>query len=142
NPPELEEKVELFKGWAKPDLALMLSGEQHGYYQPCGCSRPQKGGLVRRYNFLQSLKARDWPVVSVDLGDVAQSSGFQAQALLKYKTSMQALDLMKYVAVGVGPNEIAMPLTTALGEYSLNNPAPSVLAANLFGVSAEQDQEL
>ena len=31
-------------------VALLLSGESHGYLQPCGCSEPQKGGLARRYN--------------------------------------------------------------------------------------------
>jgi hypothetical protein len=123
--------VTRFKGWAKPDLALLLSGQQHGYYQPCGCSTPQKGGLVRRYNFLQTLKQRGWPVVAVDLGDIAQSGGFQAQAMLKYTTSMKALDLIGYTAVGVGHNEMAMPLFNALGEYALNNPTPRVLAANL-----------
>src|SRR5262249_31274297 len=129
--PDKEESAQLFKGWPRPDLALLLSGQQHGYYQPCGCSTPQKGGLVRRYNFLQTLKQRGWPVVAVDLGDIAQSGGFQAQAMLKYTTSMKALDLIGYTAVGVGHNEMAMPLFNALGEYALNNPTPRVLAANL-----------
>ena len=38
--PEPEMPAGLFRGWAKPDLALVLSGEQHGYLLPCGCSRP------------------------------------------------------------------------------------------------------
>src|SRR5947209_14191611 len=63
-------KRELFAGWAKPQVALLLSGQMHGYLQPCGCSEPQYGGLARRYNFLQSLKDRGWPVVLVDLGDL------------------------------------------------------------------------
>src|SRR5437764_939868 len=50
------DQVALFVGWAKPDVALLLSGESLGYLQPCGCSEPQKGGLARRYAFLQSLK--------------------------------------------------------------------------------------
>src|SRR5438270_215997 len=47
---------ELFRGWPdKLDVALVLSGQQYGYIQPCGCSEPQYGGLTRRYNFLQTL---------------------------------------------------------------------------------------
>src|SRR5205809_7236437 len=40
-----------FRGWKKPDLAIVVTGEMHGYTQPCRCSTPQKRGLVRRYKF-------------------------------------------------------------------------------------------
>src|SRR5262249_46962426 len=57
---EPEIPAEYFRGWSKPDLALLLSGEQHGYLLPCGCSRPQVGGLERRYNLLALLRQRGW----------------------------------------------------------------------------------
>src|SRR5262245_13092873 len=43
-----------FRDWPPqpPDLTLILTGQMHGYYNPCGCSRPQLGGLERRYNFI------------------------------------------------------------------------------------------
>ena len=66
---------QLFRGWPKPDVALMISGQMIGYLQPCGCSEPQLGGLARRYNFLQGLRDRGWNVVSADVGDVPQTSG-------------------------------------------------------------------
>src|SRR5437660_891773 len=50
----------LFRGWDKPDLVLVLSGSQHGYLLPCGCSRPQVGGLERRWNFVQLLREKGW----------------------------------------------------------------------------------
>src|SRR5262245_34376147 len=31
----------LFDRWTKPAVALVLSGEQHGYLEPCGCSENQ-----------------------------------------------------------------------------------------------------
>src|SRR5262249_35150849 len=77
--------LRLFNGWPKPDLALVLSAQMYGYLQPCGCSRPQLGGLARRYNFIhgQLMRERGWPVVAVDLGDVPpQRQGHQA--ILKY----------------------------------------------------------
>jgi hypothetical protein len=149
---------ELFQGWPeKPDLILLLSGEQHGYLDPCGCSKPQVGGLVRRYNFVQSLHARNWPVIGVDLGDIpqrrgpAQLSSWTAnsqtympnvQGLLKYKYSMEALKRMGYVAVNVGHFETALPedgLMSALTAFTLQNfdkrtdkpQPPYVLSANL-----------
>jgi hypothetical protein len=122
--------------WKTPDLALLLSAQQHGYLQPCGCSKPQFGGLTRRYNLLQFLRQNGWPVVAADLGDVPQEKGLQK--LLKYTTSMKGLRLMDYVAVGIGQLEMAMPLIEALAQYALNNPAPRVLCANLK--NKEKDQ--
>jgi hypothetical protein len=133
-------KRELFHGWGKPDLALMLTGQMHGYLQPCGCSSPQYGGLARRFNFLQSLKDRDWPVVSVDLGDLAQRNS--PQAMLKYVTAMQALQTLGYAAIAVGKNELDMPLIDALSNYTLNNPVPRVLAANLRDADGQLYQDL
>jgi hypothetical protein len=119
----------MFVGWTKPDLAIVVSGQMYGYLQPCGCSRPQKGGLTRRYNFMQTLKTKGWPVTAVDLGDLAQASGPQQR--LKYVVSMNALRLMGYQAIGIGKNELLMPLIDALANYSIDNPEPKPLAVNL-----------
>jgi hypothetical protein len=144
-PPESRNKEEpsgglklpghLFRGWDKPDLVVVVSASQHGYLLPCGCSRPQKGGLERRYNFIQLLKDRGWPVVAVDLGDVPQKQGPASlpnvQGLIKYRYAMQAMKRMDYTAVGVGEYEASYPLDKALGEFALNDPKPRVLAANM-----------
>jgi hypothetical protein len=45
---------------------------------------------------------------------------------------MKALHRLGYGAVGIGKSEMAMPLLDALAEYTLNNPNPHVLAANLL----------
>src|SRR5262245_48892134 len=69
----------LFHDWpknVKPDLVVLLSGEQHGYLQPCGCSYPQYGGLERRYNLMQQLKKeRGWELTALDVGDIPQERG-------------------------------------------------------------------
>ncbi|HEV3444105.1 MAG TPA: multiheme c-type cytochrome [Gemmataceae bacterium] len=127
-----------FSNWPKPDVALMLSGEQYGYMQPCGCSEPQKGGLARRYNFLQSLAKRGWPVVSADVGDIAQESGPQKQIQLKFEYSMKALGLMNYSAVGVGKNEANLPLGEGLAATVLNNKdEPRAVVTNLVNREKE-----
>lgn len=118
----------LFRSWEKPDLAIIVSGQMHGFLQKCGCSEPQYGGMVRRYNFIQSLRDKGWPVVAVDLGDIASSSS--PQAVLKYTTAMKALNLMGYAAIGVGKNEFYLPLDVVEG-HAINNPLPHVLAANM-----------
>lgn len=129
---QAQDGLPMFAGWEKPEVALLLSGQQHGYLQPCGCSEPQFGGLVRRYNFLQSLKDKGWPVVAVDLGDIPDlPKRTSPQTLLKYITSMKALKLMDYSAVTFGPTEMSLPLHEALNSYALNHPEPPVLGTNL-----------
>jgi Cytochrome c554 and c-prime len=127
----------LFHDWPqdrKPLFVLLLSGQQHGYLQPCGCSEIQYGGLERRYNLIQHLKNdkdKGWNIVSVDLGDIPQERG--PQQMLKYVTSMEALKHLGYTAVGVGQHECLLPLLNGLANFALNNQPnpPQVLAGNL-----------
>jgi hypothetical protein len=131
--PSERPRAKLFRTWPadrKPDVVLMLTGQQQGYLQPCGCSRPQLGGLERRYNFVQEvLRKQGWPVVAADLGDIAQHSS--PQALIKYRYSMEALKVLGYTGISVGKNEVDLGLLDVLAEYALNNPVPRVLDANL-----------
>jgi len=140
-PPPPAEKAAppvLFRGWPqKPDLVFLLSAQMHGYMLPCGCSKPQIGGLERRYNFLEMLKGRGWAVVPLDLGDIAQKQGPvslpNVQGLVKYVYSMKALKAMNYQAVSFGEYEANLPLMKALGEWPLQYDEPRFLGANLTG---------
>lgn len=139
-------------GWpgdAAPDAVILLSGETFGYLQPCGCSRPQKGGLERRANLIAGLKAKGWPVVAADLGDLYPDvdpshhpigppklvpSGEQAR--MKYAASMDALRDMGYVAVGVGKTEFDGGLVRLVAEYALQKERPPfTLAGNVLGLA-------
>jgi len=138
--------IPLFAGWPKaaPDLVLVVSGQSFGYLQPCGCSRPQFGGLERRFNFIQALKAKGWNVVGVDVGDISAAKGAKeitAQSLKKYEYTMKAYKEMGYVAVGLGQNDFAQQIFELLGKYALQNPnvPPYMLSANIEGV--ERDKE-
>jgi hypothetical protein len=122
----------LFKD-ARPDAVLVLSGPMHGYLQPCGCSRPQVGGLERRSELVKRLQARGWPVALADLGDLAPKhmpGHLHEQDRIKYETALQTLQQMGYAAVGLGLTEIALPLEHALA-LAQNWQPPFVLAANL-----------
>ncbi len=128
----------LFHDWPqnrKPLFVLLLSGQQYGYLQPCGCSPIQYGGLERRYNLIQQLKNdkdKGWTVIALDLGDVPQDHG--PQKMLKYVTSMEALKLLNYTAVGMGRTEGLLPLIDGLANFALNNkPPPHVLLGNIQG---------
>jgi hypothetical protein len=128
---------QLFQGWPanrKPDVALILSGQQYSYLKFCGCSTPQLGGFERRYNFMSKLKERGWPLVAADLGDLVQyKNGLEDQALLKYETAMQALEILDYSAIGIGHDDFALPLIKGMARFTVQKPAasPRMLAANL-----------
>ena len=91
--------------------------------------------MERRYNLIEALRERGWPVAAVDLGNVPQiiaPAGLpNVQGLIKYRYAMKAMAKMGYTAVGLGEYEASMPLTKTLDEYALNNEKPRVVCANL-----------
>lgn len=133
----------LFADWPKenPDLVIVVSAQTFGYLSPCGCSRPQFGGLERRYNLIAGLKKKGWEVIGVDAGDLAPhpGKGLTEQAQLKYMYGMQALREMGYVAVGAGRTEFQNDLFALLAQYTVNNAdkRPIILAANVAGVQRD-----
>jgi hypothetical protein len=112
-----------------PDLVLMITGEMHGYLQPCGCARPQLGGLERRCELLKQLKAKGWAVSAIDLGDMAPAHATD-QSRIKFETALKSLQLMNYAAMGLGQAELTLPLDQTLG-IAINYQPPAMLAANL-----------
>lgn len=120
----------IFADWPKPDVALVFSGEQDGYLEPCGCAglENQKGGLMRRYTFLQSLRDKGWPVVAMDLGGQEKDTGVQAEIKLDF--SYKALADMNYAAVGFGDKDLQtdlLPIVINLDEAK--NPLVSANVA-------------
>jgi hypothetical protein len=142
-PPPPASRPGPFRGWPEQiDFALVLTAQQHGYLLPCGCSRPQYGGLERRYNFLDELRNKyGWKVVALDLGDIPQKEGPaklpNVQGLIKYIYSMKALREMGYTAVSFGAFEGALSLSNVFDEWAINEPRPPILGANLEGKKEE-----
>src|SRR5262245_60294766 len=125
-----------FPNWPagrKPELVLFFSGEQHNYEAPCGCTLPQYGGLERRYNFVTQMRKLGLKIVAMDLGDIYTRGPLLDQAKLKFQVSMEALNLMGYDAIAVGPQELRYPLLDALANTVLQKNYPfSILAANIM----------
>ena len=141
---------EVFPNWPKdqkPEFVIILTGQTHGYLQKCGCSDPQRGGLERRFNFFQGFKAHNIEVIPLDLGGMAPEISqehrlLHQQALLKYKTAMNAMKTMDYRKVGLGKEEFEIGLLEALGEFGMQpgNEQPGMLAANLTGYMAGRQE--
>jgi len=94
--------------WPKPQVALVLTGNQYGYIEPCGCTglENQKGGLARRMTFLRQIADRGWDVLPIDAGNQVRRFGRQAE--IKFQTTAGGLEEMGYRAVGFGPDDLRL----------------------------------
>jgi hypothetical protein len=101
----------LFEDWPKtaPKLALVITGQQEGYLEPCGCAGldRMKGGMSRRYTLFRQLREKGWPVVGLDAGGAA--NGFGKQAELKFQIAVNAMTEMRYSAVALGLSDLRLP---------------------------------
>jgi len=97
-----------YRQWAVPDATLVVTGRQHGYIEPCGCTGldRQKGGMARRFTLLDELKELGWNLVPVDAGDQVRRFGPQAE--IKLQQTARALRQMNYQAVGFGPDDLQL----------------------------------
>lgn len=105
-----------FEGWKKPQVALVFTGRQDGYLEPCGCAGldNQKGGLSRRHDLFKQLRKQGWNLVPLDVGNLVRRFGKQAE--LQFTIAADALkpnanDINKtlgYTAVGFGPNDLRL----------------------------------
>lgn len=120
---------ELFAGWPKPQLLLVISGEQNGYIEPCGCAGldNQKGGLARRHTFIKERQAAGWAVVPIDLGN--QIHRFGPQSEIKFHTTIEGLKTIGYQAIGFGPDDLRMPVGELIADAA--NPENGFTSANV-----------
>ncbi len=149
-----------FTQWDQPAAVLILSGQQHGYLEPCGCSETQSGGLARRADLLNKLKAKNWPVAGLDLGSslrlVKSKSGVsiegtalqnKPQEKLKLDTLLKSLKALNYTGMGLGYEELLLSqgdIDLLYNSYQpqLNsngqNVRPAFLGANILLYETEE----
>ena len=127
----------LFDGWNEPALTLVLSGEQHGYFEPCGCAEKQSGGMSRRHDLIRQIQTKGWPTTGLDLGGVVNRS--RPQSKLKFQTFLAAMKDIGYSVLNLGPEELKLGAADLLALHS-NAPidpmtSVSFVSANvtLFG---------
>jgi len=129
----------IFVEWPKPQVALLITGEQWGYFEPCGCAGldNQKGGMSRRYSMLKQLREQGWNVVPIDVGGMIRRFGRQQE--IKFQASVEALRAMKYRAIGWGMHELRLSTGEVAAAISETDGSPSrYVSANvgLFGLES------
>lgn len=126
----------LFVGWSKPTVTLMITGRQHGYIEPCGCTglTNQKGGLSRRHTLLKQMQDKGWDVIPIDAGNQVRRFGRQPE--IKFQSTVDSLRTMQYRYVSFGPDDLRLSigeLIAAVAPRSDDEPSMFVCSnANLF----------
>ncbi|MBP86150.1 MAG: hypothetical protein CMJ64_05460 [Planctomycetaceae bacterium] len=136
---------ELFEGWAQPKVAFVLSGQQKGYIEPCGCSglANQKGGLARRHTLIRQLRKRGWPVVALDAGNQVRRFGRQPEA--KFQVAVDSLKRIGYQAIAFGDSDLRLSagVVASATMPSDTEPSPFVCAnAAVFDRSATPQYQI
>ena len=135
---ELGREPEHYQSWATPRVALVLTGNQHGYIEPCGCTglERQKGGVARRFSFLESLRESGWTLVPMDVGNQVRRYGRQAE--IKLHQSVRALSEMRYQAIGFGPEDIRLGAGELLAVAAGESPEETMyVSANVVLIDPE-----
>ncbi len=115
--------------WETPQVVLFVTGNQHGYIEPCGCTglENQKGGLARRFTFMKQVEAKGWPIVSIDAGNQVRRTGRQSE--VKFQAAANGFSEMKYAAVGLGPDDLRLGVGELLSVVASDNPAEGLFVS-------------
>jgi hypothetical protein len=129
----------IFEKWPKPKAAILFSGAQDGYIEPCGCAglENQKGGLSRRHQLIKKLKADGWPLAEFDAGGVVKRYG--PQQALKFAASIEALKTIGYDAIGFGGDDLRLPIDELLSAVATVDEKPSPFVATNIVFSNFED---
>jgi hypothetical protein len=118
--------TDLLKAWPTPGFAIMLTGRQHGYLEPCGCTglAYQKGGLARRQELARQLQEdRTWPVLLVDAGNQVRRFGRQPE--IKFQLTVDRLKKTGYQAIALGPDDLRLPAGELVASLVAEEPGES-----------------
>ncbi len=113
----------LFDGWPKPKLAIVLTGEQHGSLEPCGCAEMQSGGISRRADLLRVMRDKKWEFTAFDLGGTIKRNRTQSQ--IKFQTTLAAFQDMHYTALALGPEELRLDPFFLLSQHVADPEKPN-----------------
>ncbi|RUL87695.1 multiheme c-type cytochrome [Tautonia sociabilis] len=127
----------------KPDVILLVSGQQLGYLEPCGCTEGQSGGLGRRADLMSRLRADGTPLVPLDLGslisDPAASRGGPEQERIKLGIGLEALARLGYQAMALGAEDLEVGISEYVGQHFNVPDAPPVVVTNATPVEGFEE---
>ncbi len=111
-----------------PNLTLLISGEELGYLEPCGCAEGQLGGFPRRDSVIQQLALKGKVLLPIANGDLIDDASRQSE--LKAEIGFAALKEMGYAAYNVGERDLLLGIDRL--KYLQGTSGIPFLSANLF----------
>jgi hypothetical protein len=131
----------LFVDWPQPAFVILVTGQQLGYIEPCGCTglANQKGGLARRDTFVKKTLLREhrWPVVALDVGNQVRRSGRQQE--IKFQMTVEGLQKIGYHAVTFGPDDLRLSVGELVAATAAENPQDSLFVSSNVGLLDFED---
>jgi hypothetical protein len=126
----------LFVNWPTPDAAIIISGEQLGYLEPCGCTAGQRGGLARRFDLVERLRKQGWKLALIDLGSLindpnARLRGGPEETKVKFDYALKALALIGYDAVAISTVDLKIGIIDAVSRIINLGDQPKFVSANV-----------
>ncbi len=127
--PRAEEGPDQWRDWPTPNVVLVVTGQQNGYIEPCGCTGldRQKGGIARRYTFMKQLREKGWPLLAIDAGNQVRRFGRQAE--VKLQQTVKALKMMDYKAIGFGPDDLRLGVGELLAVAAGDSPDDTMFSS-------------
>ncbi len=119
-----------FPEWPTPKVAVVITGEQQGYFEPCGCTANQLGGMSRRATLFDKIRNLGWDARGIDAGSLSRRTGTQAK--FKFEATLEAMRELKYVALGLGAEELKLEPGYLLSQHLTDGDDPlKFLSANV-----------
>ncbi len=110
------------------EFRFVVTNEQIGELEPCGCAEGQYGGLPRRASLLHAWATRGERTLLADNGDLVLDASLHSQ--LKFETTLQAHQAMGTVALTFGETDLLLdPQTVELTALNFDTPYVSANVA-------------
>lgn len=134
----------LLAEWTSPQLVLALTGEEHGYMEPCGCTGGQLGGFAKRAELFRQLREeKKWNTLPLSVGgSLNERRATYLQSKIKFASMLQGLNKMGYKAQGLGAEELLLTPVELYNQYTQTNFATGFdlpfLSANTTFLSTKE----
>lgn len=91
-------------GFAQPSIVILHTNDTHSQIDPfMSKSLGEVGGVLRRYNFINDIRAKNPQVLLLDAGDFSQGTPFYN--FFKGETEITLMNMMGYDVVTLGNHE-------------------------------------
>jgi hypothetical protein len=111
------------------DVTIVYSGQTHAMLYPCSCPIRQDGGISRRATLVKELRKKYPGLLLLDCGSFTAGGQLDEYTqniqldMQRSEINYKALELMRYDAVGISPEEFNFGKDFFLKNARKNNPA-------------------